>query len=227
LNKIWIYRFISLGILFFLFSCGNDEDTSPSDEAIDADGNKYETVTIGNQVWMAENLKTTKLNDGTEIPNVPENTPWSSLETPGLCWYNNNETQNKDVYGALYNWHTIASGKLCPAGWHVPSSDEWEVLYDYLGDSAASKLKETGNTHWLIENKDATNGTGFTARPGGYRVPNTGFQQKGYYGYWWSSTSDPNNIDRVYGREMNAQSRDGSEVVYNRNYGMSVRCLKN
>ncbi len=221
--------------LFFLLSlsvvigirCGNDDEVKVEGPVKDLDGNEYETVTIGDQVWMAENLKTTTLNDGTLIPKVADNTPWSNLESAGLCWYNNNEDQNKEVYGALYNWHTVASGKLCPSGWHVPSSDEWDILYDYLGDSAASKLKETGNSHWATENKDATNSTGFTARPGGYRIPNTGFQQKGYYGYWWSSTSDPNNTTRIFGREMNAQSKDGSEIVYNPNHGMSVRCLKN
>jgi uncharacterized protein (TIGR02145 family) len=223
------------GYLLFLLAlislvsirCSNDDEVSVEGPVKDVDGNEYETVTIGDQVWMAENLKTTALNDGTAITNVPENTPWSSLDTPGLCWYNNNDTQNKEIFGALYNWYTVSTGKLCPSGWHVPTAGEWDILNNYLGDSAASKLKETGNTYWATQNKDATNSTGFTARPGGYRVPGAGFQQKGYYGYWWSSSSDPNNVERVFGREMNAQSKDGSEVVYNPNYGMSVRCLKN
>jgi len=223
------------GYIFFLLAlialvsirCSNDDDVSVEGPVKDVDGNEYETVTIGDQVWMVENLKTTALNDGTAIPNVPENTPWSSLDTPGLCWYDNNDTQNKEAFGALYNWYTVSTGKLCPTGWHVPTAGEWDILNNYLEDSAASKLKETGNTYWATQNMDATNSTGFTARPGGYRVPGAGFQQKGYYGYWWSSSSDPNNAERVFGREMNAQSKDGSEVVYNPNYGMSVRCLKN
>lgn len=223
------------GAIFFLLllisslsiRCSNDDNVTVEGPVKDADGNEYETVAIGDQVWMAENLKTTSLNDGTPIPNVSENTPWSSVDTPALCWYSNNEIQNKEAFGALYNWYTVSTGKLCPSGWHVPTAGEWDILFNYLGDSAASKLKETGNTYWATENKDATNSTGFTARPGGYRVPGTGFQQKGYYGYWWSSSSDPSNAERVFGREMNAQSKDGSEVVYNPNHGMSVRCLKN
>jgi uncharacterized protein (TIGR02145 family) len=226
-QKSWHLFFLMILVTIIGIRCGNDDEVKVEGPVKDVDGNEYETVIIGDQVWMAENLKVIRLNDGTSIPKVTDNTPWSTMESPGLCWYDNDETQNKDVYGALYNWHTVATGKLCPSGWHIPSAGEWEILNDYLGDSAASKLKEVGNAHWATQNKDATNSTGFTSRPGGYRVPNSGFQQKGYYGYWWSSTSDPNNTARVFGREMNAQSKDGSEVVYNPNHGMSVRCLKN
>jgi uncharacterized protein (TIGR02145 family) len=126
----------------------------------------------------------------------------------------------------LYNWYTIETGKLCPSGWHVPTAAEWETLHDFLGDSAASKLKETGNAHWSTQNRDATNSTGFTARPGGYRVPSAGFRDEGIYGYWWTSTSDPTNDSRNFAREMNAFSKNGSEVVYNKIHGLSVRCIK-
>ncbi len=226
ISKTWIYPCLMTGLLIFFFSCGKDEETPPPDEVTDGDGNVYNTVTIGNQVWTVENLRTTKLNDGTQIPLVPENSDWNSLQTPGFCWYDNDETQFKNIYGALYNWHTIETGKLCPSGWHVPSVDEWEILHDFQGDSAASKLKETGNSHWSSQNKDATNSSGFTARPGGYRIPDTGYRDEGTYGYWWTSTLDPLNNTRAYAREMNAFSRDGSQLVYNKLHGLSVRCLK-
>ena len=226
LNKSWIYTFMLIGALIFIFSCGKDEETTPSDEVTDVDGNVYNTVTIGNQVWLAENLKVTKLSDGDSIPNITGNDTWSNLQTPGLCWYDNNESGYKNVYGPLYNWHTVETDKLCPSGWHIPTIDEWEILYDYLGDSAGSKLKETGNTHWSTSNKDANNITGFTALPGGYRIPNTGFRDEGIYGYWWSATSNPNNNTNAFARELNTYSIDGSQIVYNKSYGMSVRCIK-
>jgi uncharacterized protein (TIGR02145 family) len=223
-HKFWLNYLILLSVIIYGAGCDSDDDVEGP--PTDGDGNEYTTVTIGDQVWLGENLKTTSLNDGTPIPEVQENAAWSGLQTPGFSWYDNNEAQNKEIYGALYNWYTVSTGKLCPSGWHVPTADEWDMLFGFLGNDAANQLKESGNTHWLISNQDATNSTGFTARPGGYRVPNSGFQQKGYYGYWWSGTSDPNNPARVFGREMNAQSKDGSEVVYNPNHGMSIRCLK-
>jgi len=116
---------------------------------------------------MGENLKTTHFNDGTAIPMVTNATEWGNLLTPGYCWYENNETVNKDTYGALYNWPSVSSGKLCPAGWHVPSDADWTVLTQNLGgiSFAGSKLKEAGTTHWIAPNLAATNETGFTALP--------------------------------------------------------------
>ena len=112
------------------------------DSIYDSEGNKYRTVQIGTQTWMAENLRSTKLNDGTDIPFVPDVTLWSSLTTPGYCWFNNDSVG----YGALYNWYTANTGKLCPEGWHVPGDEEWTILTDYLGGKsvAGGKLKEAG-----------------------------------------------------------------------------------
>ena len=110
----------------------------------DIDGNIYNTVKIGNQAWMAENLKTTKYNNGTEIPLIVDKPAWEALMTGGYCWYNN-EDVNKNIYGALYNWYAVNTGNLCPIGWHVPSYNEWDILAAYLGgvDIAGGKLKET------------------------------------------------------------------------------------
>ena len=119
---------------------------------------------------MAENLITTRLNDGTSIPNITEDQNWTTLTTPGYCWYNN-ETNYTKGYGALYNWYTVNTGKLCPTGWHVPSDNEWTVFVDFLGDMdlANPKIRETGTTHWQSLTSDATNISGFTALPGGCR----------------------------------------------------------
>lgn len=156
----------------------------------DSDGNVYNTVTIGTQVWMAENLRTTKYKDNTAIPLVTDNTAWTNLSTPGYCWYNNDAATNKSTYGALYNWYTVNTGKLCPTGWHVPTDAEWSTLTTCLGGVgvAGGKLKEAGTSHWMSPNVGATNETGFTALPSGYRYAGGTFEYNGLGGWWWSST---------------------------------------
>ena len=191
----------------------------------DIDGNTYKTVTIGTQTWMAENLKVTKYNDGIAIPNVTDNTAWGELTTGALCDYGNIPS-NSETYGKLYNWHAVNTGKLCPTGWHVPSDAEWTELTDYLGGTSVvgGKLKETGTTHWASLNTGATNETGFTALPGGYRIFNGPFSYIGYFGYWWSATKLGAN-DAWYRRMFyNASSVDRD--YYDKELGFSVRCLK-
>ena len=204
----------------------------------DNDGNTYQTISIGYQVWMAENLKTTKFNDGTAIPNVTRTTPgifydeqitWSSLTTPAYCWYNNNAGY-KATYGALYNWYTVdatsnGSKNVCPTGWHVPTDAEWTTLTTYLGGEAVAggKLKETGTTHWITPNTGATNETGFTALPGGYRYTIGTFNGVGSDGYWWSSTEYSTN---AWVRTMSYYfTRVGRGSNYKQD-GYSVRCVR-
>lgn len=183
----------------------------------DIDGNVYKTITIGTQTWMAENLKTTKYNDGTDIPNVTDNAAWAALSTPAYCWYNNDAT-NKATYGALYNRYAVNIGELAPTGWHVATYAEWNTLITYLGGSstAGGRLKETGTGNWESPNTGATNDSGFTALPGGWR----GSGQQGYLGLWWLANSDTqlrynySNADNVIGR-----------VIYYTD-GKSVRCIK-
>lgn len=191
----------------------------------DIDGNTYKTVTIGNQVWMAENLKTTKYNDGTDIPNVTGLTEWKNLYTPGFCWYDNNVTY-KSTYGALYNWYAAATGKLCPVGWRIPSTDQWTVLTTYLGGEylAGDKLKEEGNEHWKNFNDAANNASGFTALPGGARIDGQfTFIEKS--GAWWTSTSY--NEDNAYLREMDDIVVEVMTGYLSKKEGFSVRCIKN
>ncbi|MDP4222586.1 MAG: fibrobacter succinogenes major paralogous domain-containing protein [Bacteroidota bacterium] len=192
----------------------------------DRDGNTYAVVRIGTQLWTGENLKTTTLNDGTSIAYVTGNTAWSNLTTPGYCWYNNNEIPNKTTYGALYNWYTVSSGKLCPSGWHVSTDDEWLTMENYLGGAspAGGKLKETGVSHWLSPNTGATNESGFTALPGGWRLGTGTFESITTYGYWWTSTESTPN---AYNRKIQYNDDKSFRATSPENFGMSVRCIKN
>lgn len=192
----------------------------------DIDGNIYKTVTIGTQTWMVENLKTTKYNDGTEIPNVTDASAWSGLTTGALCDYDNIPS-NSETYGKLYNWYAVNTGKLCPNGWHVPTDDDWTTLFDFLGGTsvASGKLKETGTVHWISPNNEATNETGFLALPGGYRNSHGSFAIMGYYGYWWSATE----YIKGNASDINIGNNTGAVFVgYDvEQYGYSVRCVKN
>jgi uncharacterized protein (TIGR02145 family) len=192
----------------------------------DINGNVYKTVTIGKQVWMAENLKTTKYNDGTTIPLITENTAWESLTTPAYCW-NKNDATNKNRYGALYNWYTVNSKKLCPRGWHVPTDAEWTKLTTYLGGEsvAGGKLKETGTTHWLRPNTGATNETGFTALSSGGRYEDGRFYDLDSKGYWWSSTEEGEASAWCF--QLQYAIRGINRVGSSKPFGMSIRCLRN
>jgi uncharacterized protein (TIGR02145 family) len=194
--------------------------------AIDYDGNTYHTIKIGTQVWMAENLKTTRNKNGHIIPLVTDNTAWGNLTTPGYCWYNNDPSEYKATYGALYNWYTVNTGNLCPTGWHVPTDAEWTTLTTYLGgeSTAGVKLKEKGTAHWLSPNTGATNETVFTALPGGYRGSNGAYDFIGSYGDWWSSTEY--STTTAWYRSMACGSSGVGRGGYNKQDGFSVRCLR-
>ncbi len=191
----------------------------------DGDGNNYPVVYINDQIWMAENLKTTKYNDETDIPMVSDNTAWSNLVTPGYAWYNN-EPSYKDTYGAMYNWYTVNTGKLCPEGWIHPTDDDWILLIGYLGGEsvAGGKIKATGTTLWYPPNNSATNETGFTGTPGGYRNTSGGFIGMRYYGTLWSATT----YEDPYGSGGFVSYSSGEITIdeYNFKYGYSVRCIK-
>ena len=193
----------------------------------DGDNDNYPVVVIGTQTWIAENLKTTKYNDGTNIPNVTMDGTWDTLTTGAYCDYNNTPA-NSDIYGRLYNWYVSASTNpknVCPTGWHAPSYNEWTTLAGYLGGEsvAGGKLKETGTTHWISPNTGATNESGFTALPGGYRYTN-GFYDVGGTGWWW--TSDPNISDDTDNLIM-YYNESYVGIPFNKKYsGFSVRCLK-
>lgn len=221
-------RFILSAIhLLGLGLTGLFAQTPSSNTVTDMDNNVYQTVIIGPQEWMAENLKTSKYNDGTAIPLVTDNKAWSNLTTPGYCWNSNDTFSYKDIYGVLYNWYTIETGKLCPSGWHIPTDAEWTILFDFMNDSseiAADKFKEPGTTHWKDKKSDATNETSFTALPGGGRYRYGAFASVDFYRYWWSATESGTKNAWLW--FMYSKSREVSRKDYNKQYGFSVRCLK-
>jgi len=193
----------------------------------DVEGNIYYAVEIGTQIWMRENLKTTKYQDGNFIPNVSDGGIWSTLTTGAYCWYDNDAATYKNTYGALYNWYTIIDSRvLCPTGWHVPTDAEWTTLADYLGGEsvAGGKLKETGTTHWYDPNTGATNETGFTSLPGGYRTEYGDFYEIRSTNHLWSSELYSGNYPwyRYLGYSMTNIYR-GYGIKAS---GMAVRCVK-
>jgi uncharacterized protein (TIGR02145 family) len=206
----------------------------------DADGNHYPTVMIGDQVWMAENLKTTKYNDGTTIPLVTDQTAWSNLVTPGYCWYNN-DAANKNIYGAMYNGYAVLTNNLCPAGWHVPSIVEFQTLKNYLiangynfdGTTTINKIAKSmaATTRWTVStytgspgnNPAANNSCGFSGLPGGLRAYSGIFYYISNEAYWWTS-SIPSTYGSIY--SLNYGSYSVSEPTGPVKSGLSVRCLK-
>ena len=225
INKISSCALILGSLIFLAVSCKKEEKLPGS--VTDITGNIYKTVKTGTQVWMAENLKTTRFNDGTDIPLVTDSTAWSSLSTPGYCWYNNDESKYKNPYGALYNGYTLSTGKLCPAGWHVPAKEEWQILRDFLGDTidGGGKMKEAGIKHWFSPNKGADNSSGFTALGAGIRYFEGTYSAVLYFTGFWSDTVIGSDeewfLNLYYGDAIVNLS------LISKNYGFSVRCVKN
>jgi uncharacterized protein (TIGR02145 family) len=195
----------------------------------DIDGNVYQTVTIGNQVWMKENLKVTRYTNGNIIgTTTPATLDISGESAPKYQWAYNGDENNVAVYGRLYTWFAVTdSCNVCPAGWHIPADAEWTTLTTYLGGAkvAGGKLKETGAAHWQRPNTGATNETGFTALPGSYRSINGEFSHFGVYGGWWSSAGM--NPYMAWTRYMTAVANYAGVYGYGKSLGFSVRCLKN
>jgi uncharacterized protein (TIGR02145 family) len=203
----------------------SDSNNSSSNTVTDIDGNVYHSVTIGTQVWMAENLKVTHYRNGIPIAHVTDNATWDNLTSGAYCNFENNEG-NGTVYGRLYNWYASVDGLfITPAGWHIPSDAEWTTLVTYLGGEtiAGGKLKETGTAHWETPNTGATNETGFSALPGGLRIAGV-FDNLTEFGYWWSS-SEISASDALF-RDIDYAATDIFRASNNKSIGMSVRCIK-
>jgi uncharacterized protein (TIGR02145 family) len=215
---------ITASVFSLVIGCANNP-TQPAPELVDIDGNVYHTVTIGTQVWMAENLKTTRFNDGTAIPLVTEDTVWAALTTPGFCWYNDSVSYGA-TYGALYNWYAVNTNKLAPTGWHVPTDSEWTVLTTFLGGTtvAGGKLKETGTLHWDSPNTGATDDYGFTALPGGCRTFIGPFYYRGSLSYWWTATA--HDATSAYDRAFINDNVYVGSYFNPYQYGLSIRCVR-
>jgi len=210
----------------YAFTASNQSDYSNAvGFASDIDGNIYKTVKIGNQVWMAENLKVTHYRNGDGILNTADAGQWISLSIGGYCNYNNEEN-NSTAYGRLYNQESVNDSRnLAFEGWHVPSEEEWQTLIDYLGgiNIAGGKMKESGTTHWNSPNTGATNESGFTALPGGLRNRDGSFSDLGTNAVFWSSVVNKwqGNIPDLY----HSNSGTGWWSPEGRP-GLSVRCIR-
>jgi uncharacterized protein (TIGR02145 family) len=232
----YIHKVQKYSLLMLLLLCSS---ATLAGTVTDIDGNVYRTVIIGNQEWMAENLKVTHYRNGYDIPNVTDNATWASLSTGAYCEYDNN-ISNVATWGRLYNWYAaVDDGNIAPTGWHVPSDDEWKQLEMYLGMSQAAadafdqfrgtneggKLKESGTTHWSSPNTGATNESGFTGLPGGYRRNYDGsFDDLHDWGDFWSSTKFNSilAVNRYLVCSYSGVHRGGNFL----GCGFSVRCVR-
>lgn len=193
----------------------------------DIDGNSYQSIKIGDQTWMVENLRVTRYRDGYPIRENNNPLTWAANNLGSYCWYNNN-IQNKNEYGALYNWHAVNSSRqLAPDGWHIPGKAEWQELMEYLNDAqfTAGALKEAGYQHWVFPNTKASDHHGFKAMPGGGVGVNGEFDQIGREAIFWTKTYDTGSQAANY-VHMGYSHSDLLFSQASKAYGFSVRCIK-
>ncbi len=233
----------SLLLLSIITACG-DEDADAANAGTssaefnqtltygtmrDNDGISYKTIEIGNQTWMAENLRSTKFRTGEVIPEVTSNSSWVALTSAAQSSYDNTEDLDElATSGRLYNWFAVSDSRnIAPAGWHVPTQQEWEQLATALGgaQTAGGKMKEAGNTHWNSPNSAADNSSGFTALPSGRREYTDGsFINSGFNAFWW--TSSPYNPDYSWYYQVNYDVGSVNAANFHKQYGFSIRLIK-
>lgn len=196
-----------------------------SEIATDQDRQIFKLVKISNQLWMIENLNVSVYRNGDSIPQVKSPAEWSKLKTGAWCYYENN-IDNSDKYGKLYNWYAVNDSRgLAPAGLHIPSDEEWTQLVENLGGyGSGAKIK--AKRGWK-KNQDATNETGFSGLPGGYRYNVGAFLYAGNNACFWSSTNSEKDKDKAWGRTLNSNFSDVGRDTGNKGSGLSVRCVRN
>lgn len=234
-------------IVFFMVSCKKDDNIfqnqsngevstsisspkaskKPKDGIVkDIDGNTYKTVQIGNQVWMAENLRVTRYRNGNPINNVEDATLWANANTGMWCYYGNN-SQMDAVYGKLYNWFAVSDSRgLAPKGWHIPTEAEVLTLINYLGGNiqAGGAMKESGTTYWQFPNTGATNVSGFTARPGGHRhYTGLDYNVNQESSFWTTTIYNPSAAKFYSIYYSSSECGIGAEGM---TFGYSIRCIK-
>jgi uncharacterized protein (TIGR02145 family) len=185
-----------------------------------------EDVTIGSQIWTGCNLNVTTYRNGNTIPQVTDPTAWASLTTGAWCYYNN-DPLTEPIYGKLYNWHAVNDPRgLAPVGYHIPSQAEWDTLVAFLGGEfvAGGFMKETGLCHWKTPNTGATNSSGFSALPGGFRVTGGSFFSIGEVGWWWSSSTS--GLPNAFGRTLGYNQPSIAINISNKKAGFSIRLIK-
>lgn len=221
-----------------LSNCASVNEPVFGDTVTDIDGNVYHTVTLGNQTWMIENLKTTRLNNGTAIPLLVDSASWASVEQSGYCWYNHSDSlANANTYGALYNWYVVRSGLLAPKGWHIPSVKEWvqleETIASYYSKSGSLAKIIASKTGWERSTVSASIGSDFSknntsgldAKPSGLRADSTAlFNGKGGKAFWWAST--PKDSVKAYHIAI-SYNVSTVEIGFSKfGNGYAVRCVK-
>lgn len=225
---------LALASMLLVFTACEEKENDPATDnptnegpPTDNDGNVYSTVQIGDQEWMAENLKTTTYNNGTSIELVENDADWLNYTTGAYCWYDNDQAQYAETYGALYNWYALNTGNLCPDGWHVPTDEEWTALEDYIASDGHSGSEGAAlkATYGWYNNGNGTDDYGFTALPGGARGGYGAFVNIGKYGGWWSATESSTYYawSRYLGYNSSAVSRNSGGRLVD---GFSVRCVK-
>jgi uncharacterized protein (TIGR02145 family) len=217
---------LTLGGDIFAQSLSNDGQNAT---VTDVEGNVYQTVKIGTQIWMAENLRVTKYRDGSPIPKVTDQNAWSTLSTGAYCDYNN-DIDTGAAYGRIYNYFAVADArKLCPEGWHIPTKEEWETLINNLGGSrpANQKLREAGHAHWGRKGRTVGNNeSGFALLPGGERwvQASRGFEQIGGQSTLWTASAKNDDSSRAWAVHIN--DVEAMAIPWPRGCGGYVRCLK-
>lgn len=218
-------------VLFLAISCKKDNEDQPikGETVTDIDGNVYKTIKIGNQVWMAENLRVTRYRNGDAIPNIGDNNDWKNSANGARCYYDNDSATYAAIYGALYNGKAIMDTRnIAPEGWHIATNENWELLRDTLGGEivAGNKIKEAGTAHWRSPNADADNSSGFNALPGGYRSGSLGtFIYLSELAYYWTSTVSLTS-DRNYSWSLSYNKSNLENSNDALKWGFSVRCVK-
>ncbi|NVO19868.1 MAG: fibrobacter succinogenes major paralogous domain-containing protein [Bacteroidetes bacterium] len=236
-DRIQVYAILLMGVFITLtVSCKKSNDSNPSNAIVDNDGNVYHSVTLGTQVWMLENLKTTTYLNGDSIPNVKGNVQWFSLTSGAQCCYQN-DTANASKYGRLYNFYAVTdSRKIAPKGWHVATDAEWTTLKNYLsanlGTSGSFAKAIAATTDWasstivlsIGNDLSRNNSSGFTAVPGGFRWDYGAFGNLGSITYWWTGTESGSTS--AYFRLLYSDSVDEHKASDLKGLGLSVRCVK-
>ena len=243
LNTIESVTFETVTGISLAHTCGADSVHNPEvayGSLTDQEGNIYKTIIIGTQEWMAENLKTSVYRNGDAIPAVNDNAQWSNLAIGARCYYINDD-QNDCPYGMLYNWYAVSDARnVCPAGWHVPSEDEWTILINLMDPNAAGgsqtntaggPLKSSGFLYWDFGNTGATNSSGFSALPGGFRYADGSFDnaQNQYDGIgkiakWWTSVEF--NTIQAKSRYLNFLNSGAYPNTDLKEFGNYIRCVR-
>lgn len=208
-------------VVALILSFGINKSNS---QVTDIDGNTYKTVIIGTQEWTAENLNVEHYRNGDLIPQVQDKDEWSKLTTGAWCYYEY-DSKNGKTYGKLYNWYAVNDQRgLAPEGWHIPSDTDWTKLTDYLGGVKVAGGKIKATTLWNSPNTGATNKSGFSALPGGYRWGNGTFGNIGGYGYFWSSSDCYNKS--AWGRGLSYFFSEVFPLYNSKPDGLSCRCVR-